>query len=220
MNKILLKIFINTVILCSIVSCQQKRFKPLFERDLSNAEYNSDVWSFNQDILTASEDETIWTKNEYENFILDLEFKNDINSNSGVIIYCTDKNNWIPNSIEISIADDHHEFWQSLPENVRCGSIYGHKAANEQLVVNEPGIWNRMIIRAEGQQIDVTLNDKHIVNANLADWISGTQNPDGTEIPSWLPTPYAELPTKGYLGLQGKHGESGIWFRNIKIMKL
>ena len=157
---------------------------------------------------------------QYENFILDLEFKTDVNTNSGVVIYCTDKGNWIPSSIEIQIADDHHPEWQSYPEYWRCGSIYGHKGANEQLVVKKPGAWNRMIVTAKGQQIDIELNGKHIVSANLADWTSGTTNPDGTEIPEWLPIPYANMPTKGYIGLQGKHGESNIWFRNIQLKQL
>lgn len=71
-------------------------------------------------ILTATADQSIWTKVQYENFILDLEFKTDVNTNSGVVIYCTDKGNWIPSSIEIQIADDHHPEWQSYPEYWRC----------------------------------------------------------------------------------------------------
>lgn len=195
-------------------------FKPLFENDLSNADFNKEVWSYTDGILTATADEVIWTLNEYENFILDIEFKNDVNTNSGVIIYCPDKANWVPTSIEIQIADDHHEFWQSLPENVRCGSIFGHKGANEQLIVYKPGLWNRVIITAKGQKIDVELNGKHIVSANLADWTSGIKNPDGTDIPEWLPKPYADLQTKGFIGFQGKHGKSSIWFRNIRIKQL
>lgn len=201
-------------------ACLGPGFRPLFEDDLSNADYNKNVWRFKDGILTASADEAIWTVDQYENFILDLEFKNDENTNSGVIIYCPDKKNWIPTSIEIQIADDHHEVWQFYPENWRCGSIYGHKGANEQLVVKKPGEWNRMIISAKGQQIDIELNGKHIVSADLADWTSGTKNPDGTGIPEWLPKPYAELQTTGFIGFQGKHGESNIWFRNIKIKQL
>ncbi len=197
-----------------------KGFRPLFEDDLSNADCNKEVWNYTDGILTATADEAIWTVNEYGNFILDIEFKNDVNTNSGIIIYCPDKTNWIPTSIEIQIADDHHEFWQSLPENVRCGSIFGHMGANEQLVVHKPGLWNRAIITAKGQKIDIELNGKHIVNANLADWIFGTKNPDGTDIPEWLPKPYADLQTKGFIGFQGKHGDSNIWFRNIRIKQL
>jgi hypothetical protein len=156
----------------------------------------------------------------YENFILDLEFKTDVNTNSGVVIYCQDKKNWIPTAIEIQIADDHHEEWQSYPENWRCGSIYGHKGANKQLVVKKPGNWNRMVISAIGQQVSIKLNGKNIIDVNLADWTSGTKNPDGTDIPAWLPTPYSEMGTKGYIGFQGKHGESNIWFKNIRIKQL
>jgi uncharacterized membrane protein len=51
-------------------------------------------------------------------------------------------------------------------------------------------------------------------------WTSGKVNPDGSEIPSWLPVPYAELPTKGSIGFQGKHGDATIWFRNLRIRSL
>ena len=224
MNKsffILSRTSVLFVLLPILFSCQGSGGgEPLFKQDLSDADYNERVWSYEDGILTANADEAIWTINEYENFVLDLEFKNDVNTNSGVIIYCPDKNNWIPTAIEIQIADDHHEFWKALPENVRCGSIFGHKGANEQLVVSKPGLWNRMIITANGQKITIELNGKKIVSADLADWTSGTKNPDGTDIPEWLPKPYAELQTKGFIGLQGKHGESNIWFRNINIKQI
>ena len=51
-------------------------------------------------------------------------------------------------------------------------------------------------------------------------WTSGTTNPDGSEIPKWLSTPFAELPTKDKIGFQGKHGGAPIWFREIKIKEL
>ncbi len=205
----------------TLAACSTKNdFKPLFADDLSNADYDQAVWSMQDGILTANADQAIWTKDQYENFVLELEFKTDVNTNSGVVIYCPDKKDWIPTSIEIQIADDHHPQWKELAENLRCGAIFGHKGANEQLVVKEPGNWNQMTVTAKGQQIDVELNGKKIVSANLADWTSGTKNPDGTDIPAWLPKPYCEIQPKGYIGFQGKHGESGIWFRNIKIKQL
>lgn len=206
------------LLLAFLVSCGGSGgYKPLFNDDLSNADYDPEVWTFQAGILTATADQSIWTEELYENFVLDLEFKTDVNTNSGVVIYCTDKENWIPSSIEIQLADDHHPDWQAYPENWRCGSIYGHKGANEQRVVKKPGEWNHLVVSAKGQQIDIELNGKAIVSANLADWTSGKTNPDGTDIPAWLPTPYAEMPTKGYIGLQGKHGQAAIWFRNIRI---
>ena len=37
---------------------------------------------------------------KYDNFVLDLEFKTESGTNSGVIVYCSDRRNWIPNSLE------------------------------------------------------------------------------------------------------------------------
>jgi hypothetical protein len=51
-------------------------------------------------------------------------------------------------------------------------------------------------------------------------WTSGKVNPDGSEIPSWTPQVLANVPTKGFIGLQGKHGNATIWFRNIRIKQL
>ena len=203
--------------------CQPKTEKaaPLFSADLSNAEFDTNVWSIDSEgVITASADDAIWTTREYENFELTLEFKNDECTNSGVIIYCTDKRDWIPNSMEIQIADDHCFKWQDVHPISRCGAVYGHLGPSRLDLVKKPGEWNNMKIIAEGKNIIVELNGEKIVDMDMNLWTSGTVNPDGSEIPPWLPKPYAELPTKGYIGFQGKHGEATIWFRNIKIQEL
>jgi hypothetical protein len=66
----------------------------------------------------------------------------------------------------------------------------------------------------------VVLNGKKVTSMDMSLWTSGKINPDGSEIPSWLPTPFAELPTKGTIGLQGKHGDASISFRNVTIKAL
>jgi hypothetical protein len=78
----------------------------LFESDLSDADYPAGIWTFADGILTASQDQCIWTKKDYSNFVLDLEFRTAPGTNSGVIVYCSDSKDWIPNSVEIQIADD------------------------------------------------------------------------------------------------------------------
>ena len=195
-------------------------WKSLFGTNLSEANYNPEVWSETKGVLGAVKDESIWTKIPYENFELDLEFKNDAGTNSGVVIYCTDTTNWIPNSVEIQIADDHSEKWGNADKYAQCGAIFGHLPANKQKVVKKPGVWNHMRIRCIGQYISVILNGKKVNQMDMGKWTSGTENPDGTKIPSWLPTPFAELPTKGYIGLQGKHGDALIWFKNVKVRDL
>ena len=191
----------------------------LFGEGYSLAQYEEGSWEIRGDLLVALEDKVVWAPGEYENFRLKLEFMNEEGTNSGIIVYCTDQENWIPNSVEIQIADDHGH-WGSDRKDYQCGAIFGHLAANEQKVVHPPGEWNQMAITCRGQLIEVILNGKKVTSMDMSEWTSGTTNPDGSEIPSWLPTPFAELPTKGSIGFQGKHGDSSITFRNIRIKQL
>lgn len=191
----------------------------LFAPDLSNAVKPDGVWSVENGELTASKDEAIWSKKDYENFILDLEFKNAPETNSGVIVYCSNTKDWIPNSVEIQIADDFAKKWAESPKTWQCGAIFGHLAANKS-TVKKPGEWNHYTIRCVGKQIDVVLNGELVTSMDMSKWTSAKTNPDGSEIPSWLSTPFAELPTKGKIGFQGKHAGAPIWFRNIKVKEL
>lgn len=187
---------------------------------MAEAKFDPACWKIEDGVLSASEDKVIWALGSYENFVLDLEFKNDIATNSGVIVYCTNEDDWIPNSVEIQIADDHSEKWGTSRKDYQCGAVFGHLPANEQKVVRKPWEWNRMEITCKGKQIDVVLNGRKVTSMDMNLWTSGKVNPDGSEIPSWLPVPYAELPTKGSIGFQGKHGDATIWFRNLRIRSL
>jgi len=191
----------------------------LFAPDLSNAIDADTVWTFQDSILVPSEDHNVWTTEQYDNFILDLEFKNADSTNSGVIVYCSDLEDWIPHSIEIQIADDFSEKWSSMPETWQCGAVFGHSAP-EKSAVKLPGEWNRYTITCVDSMVWVMLNNEMVNKVNLNRYTSAMENPDGTEIPSWLSKPLAELPTRGHIGLQGKHADAPIYFRNLKIKEL
>jgi hypothetical protein len=195
------------------------QWQDLFAADLSNATYPEGVWTFEDGVLTASEDQVIWTKKDYDNFIINLEFKTEDGTNSGVIVYCTNMENWIPNSVEIQIADDFSEKWAKSPKTWQCGAIFGHLPASKSMV-KKPGQWNRFSITCKDKMIYVILNGLMVTAMNMDLWTSATKNPDGTDIPSWLSTPFAQLPTHGYIGLQGKHAGAPIFFRNMKIKEL
>jgi hypothetical protein len=188
----------------------------LFAADLSNATFPKGIWFVEDGLLTASQDQCIWTKNQHENFMLDLEFKMGDAANSGVIVYCSDMKNWIPNSVEIQILDDHSPKWAKAAPTWKCGALFGHSVPMKQ-AVKKAGEWNRMTVTCQGQRICVLLNGEIVTDANLKDWTSAKKNPDGSEIPPWLSKPFAGLPTKGHIGLQGKHGGAPIYFRNVKI---
>lgn len=199
--------------------CEENQWQPLFKDDLSNAIYNKEVWSFKSDkILRATKDEVIFTSDDYENFELELEFRIEKESNSGIIIYCTDVKKWIPNSLEIQIADSSSKrfsrpFWN-------CGCIFGH--VNSEFDTSLPfAQWHKMLIRADGQQIDVYLNGKHVSKMNMAEWKDNKLTPNGEKILPWLSkNKKCEMPTKGKIGLQGKHGKATTDFRNVRIRKL
>lgn len=198
---------------------QSVKWQPLFADDLSNADYPNGVWTIDNGVITASEDKCIWSDKEYDNFVLDLEFKTADGTNSGVIVYCSDTENWIPNSVEIQIADDYAAKWADSDKTWQCAAIFGHLAASESRV-KKPGKWNKMRVTCNDKIITVKLNGKIVTEMDMSLWISGKKNPDGTDIPSWLSTPFAELPTKGKIGFQGKHAGAPIWFRNIKVKEL
>lgn len=220
--KIIQLLLISLVFCFGNLACSntESNWNPLFGEEFSQATYETGSWEIQDNVLIALEDKVIWAPGEHENFVLDLEFKNEVGTNSGIIIYCTDEENWIPNSVEIQIADDYCEKWGEARKDYQCGAIFGHLPASEQKVVNEPGEWNKFQVTCKGQQIDIVLNGKKVTSMDMAEWTSGKTNPDGSEIPSWLPTPFAELPTKGSIGIQGKHGDSSISFRNVRIKAL
>lgn len=191
----------------------------LFATDLSNAIYPKGIWSLNDGILTATEDQAIWSEKDYDNFVLDLEFKTDDGTNSGVIVYCSDMKNWIPNSVEIQIADDYAEKWADSPATWHCGAVFGHLAPTKSMV-KKPGEWNRYTITCLDNMIYVLLNGEQVIEMNMDKWTNNKKNPDGSEIPSWLSKPLSALPTHGHIGFQGKHAGAPIYFRNIKIKEI
>ncbi len=197
-----------------------RNWRSLFNLTLDNAIFTKGVWFINdKGDLTANKDEAIWTNCDYENFVLDLEYTCDPAANSGVLIYGSDLENWIPNTVEIQILDDNNPHWSKEQAFAKNGGLYGHLAPKVNNV-KPAGEWNRMTITAQGQHIIVAVNGEITVDTNLSQWTSAKKNPDGTDIPPWLSRPWAELPSKGRIGLQGKHGNAAIYFRNVKINTL
>ena len=196
------------------------QWAPLFQPDLSNASYTKGVWEIDgKGVLSATRDEAIWTRRDYSDFILDLEYMCDPAANSGVLLHCSDTRNWIPNAIEVQILDDNHQQWINDKPTNKNGGLYGHCAPRVNNA-KPAGGWNRMTIMVKGKQILVAVNNEITVEADLSEWTDAKKNPDGSDIPPWLSRPWADLPTTGKIGLQGKHGSAGIHFRSVKIREI
>jgi hypothetical protein len=197
-----------------------EKWPSLFNQKLDNANFPKGVWYLDENgYLTATEDQTIWTHATYTNFVLDLEYKCGPAANSGVMIYASDVNDWIPNSIEVQILDNHHKNWESAAPTWKNGGLFGRLAPAVDNV-RPAGSWNRMTITAKGKQIQVIVNGQITVDTDISAWTDAKKNPDGSDIPFWLNKPMAILPTQGRIGLQGKHGGAPIYFRYIRIQEL
>ena len=203
----------------STVHPDSSGWENLFSQDLSDAICPKGVWSFEDGVLTATEDKSIYSKKQYKDCIVDLEFKTAPGTNSGVFVYCSDLKKPATHKVEIQIADDFAEKWAKEPATWHSGAIFGRKAPTKSLV-KKPGEWNRMTITCKGPIIDVALNGEKVNEIDMRKWTSAKKNPDGSSIPPWLSVPLAELPTKGHIALQGKHADATIYFRNVKIKSL
>lgn len=191
----------------------------LFETNLTNASFPKGVWRMDEGELTATADKTIWVNQPYDDFVLDLQFKTADGTNSGVVVHASDTTNWIPNSVEIQIADDYAKEWAEAPADWRCGAFFGHQAPTKS-AVRKPGEWNRYTITCQGKMIYVVLNNQLVNTIDLSQFTSATVNPDGTKPPAWFSKAPATLPLHGFIGLQGKHAGAPIYYRNLKIKPL
>ena len=190
----------------------------LFKKDLSNAECKKPVWSFNSEgVLGSTVDEILWTKAEYENFELDLEFMVTKAGNGGIIVYSNNTDNWIPDSIEIQICD--YDYWNGkFGANGTCGALFGFQGVKKNYT-KEVGQWNKLKLICKGQSIKVYINGELANDIDLSKFVQADKNPDGTVPFKWLQhAPRAKVATKGRIGFQGHHGSGDTFYRNIRIL--
>ena len=86
------------ILLLAFTACStfNQQGELLFDEDFSQAIYEEGSWEIMEDVLVAHEDKVLWATGEYENFELSFEFKNETGTNSGIIVYCTNMEDWIP----------------------------------------------------------------------------------------------------------------------------
>lgn len=81
--------------------------RDLLAADLSNCNYSPEGWDYRDGVLTwkASHGD-VWTKAQYDDFILELEWKIGPETNSGIIFRCADPNDWMHTGLEVQIHPD------------------------------------------------------------------------------------------------------------------
>lgn len=187
-------------------------WKDLFAKDLSNA-VAPYKWSFTNGELVAGDHETLWTKESYGNFILDLEFKVAKESNSGVFLRSGDIKNVLA-ALEIQV----HEKADGSKYGM-VGAIYDAMPPSKSM--SKPvGEWNHYTITCKDSLVSVVFNGEEVIHADLNNWPEKGKNPDGT--PNKFPKALKDFARSGPLGLQGLHGaaQAPVWYRNLKIKVL
>jgi hypothetical protein len=188
-------------------------WEDLFESDLSSAIFEPGGWVVENGVLRAEDHGTIWTKESYSDFVLDLEFKVAKDANSGVFLRAGDITN-VLSALEIQI----HETSDSGKYGM-VAALYDAKPPSKQMA-KPAGEWNRYTITCKGSKLQLIFNGEQVHDLDLNDWNEPHKNPDGTE--NKFATALKDFSRNGPIGFQGIHGKEGqpVWFRNIKIKPL
>jgi hypothetical protein len=190
-----------------------KGWPDLLKADLSNAVMDPGSWVYENGTLTAKDRGTIWTKESYGNFILDLEFKVSPKANSGVFLRTSDMKN-VLSGFEIQV----HESTDGSKYGM-VGALYDCKPPSKN-VAKPAGEWNRYTITMRDSRLSLIFNGELVQDLDLNDWKEARKNPDGT--PNKFAVALKDYARQGVIGIQGIHGREAqpVWYRNIKIKKL
>ena len=188
-------------------------------KDISAWDDRQGVWTINEqgELCPTKGGRSLFTKLRYCDYVLELDFKMSANkkANSGVFIRVHDSNSEVNTGMEIQILDnaDYKVKWDAMNAN---GALYDLVHPSED--ANKPiGEWNHFKITANDNLIQVELNGKEIVKADLNQWTTANQNPGGGH--NKFPHAIGSLPREGFIGLQN-YGGVPIWFRNVRLKAL
>ncbi|HEX6961196.1 MAG TPA: DUF1080 domain-containing protein [Lacipirellula sp.] len=149
------------------------------------------------------------TKDEYDNFIVRMEFKLPAAGNNGLAIR-TPKVDCNPSvdGLEIQVLDDAPEHYPDLKPYQVHGSVYGLAPA-QRGYLRPVGEWNYQETIVDGKRVQVFVNGYKVNDADLA---AARKNPvDGAEHPG-------AFRKTGHFGFAGHRDP--VAFRNIRIKRL
>ncbi len=151
---------------------------------------------------------TIYTEQEYGDFVAELEFKLPEGGNNGLAIrYPGQGDTAYVGMCELQVLDSEHPKYAKLDSRQYHGSAYGMAAAKRGYL-RPTGEWNFQRVTVQGSKIQVELNGTVILDTDLGqvtDFMGGRPHPGKDR-------------TRGHFGLAG-HSDP-VQFRNIRIKSL
>ncbi|WP_152032762.1 family 16 glycoside hydrolase [Ereboglobus luteus] len=184
---------------------------PLFNDTLSNAQFKAGTWEFVDGVLTGKANGTIWTKENYGDFALNLDFRCAEKGDSGIILRCTDISKWVQNGIEVQIQQN-----ESKNPKYAMGAVVDISEPSRQIEI-EPGRWYHATVIAQGPKLQVAIDGERVINIDLSKWKEAGKNPDGTK--NKFQKPYAEMVGEGRIGLQ-YYTNKPVSFRNVVVERI
>lgn len=154
----------------------------------------------------------IRTRETYKNFTLQIDFRVDKGTNSGVFFRWTNANDPVQTGIEMQVLDSAAK---QVPDKHDCGAVYDCLAPSANSM-KPAGEWNRCRITCYNNWIDIILNGKHVIHMDLNQWTAAHKNPDGT--PNKFNKAYKDMVQPGFIGLQDHGGK--VWYKNIYLKEL
>ncbi|MFW5972417.1 MAG: 3-keto-disaccharide hydrolase [Bacteroidota bacterium] len=155
------------------------------------------------------------TREQYENFELELEWRISEGGNSGIFYRVSEDSQYgrtYDTGPEMQILDDDSHA-DGLTEKHRTGSNYAlHAPAVD--AVNPVGEWNSVRIVADGAHVEHWLNGEKVVE--YEQWSDEWQQL--VEASKFVDFPGYGQYREGHIALQD-HGDP-VWFRNIRIRQL
>lgn len=186
-------------------------FVPLFNgKDLKNWKQYAgkmDVWVIEKDMLVCAKSGGGWlgTERDYADFELRLEYRLTPGGNSGVYIRAPESGHISRVGMEIQILDDDHTNYRDVKDWQLTGAVY-HVVGPKEKATKPAGEWNQMTIVAKGRNVEVSVNGKKVVEANLDKYL---ENPAIAKEHTGLKR------DTGKIGLQS-HTDR-VEFRNLRI---
>ncbi|MBN2000899.1 DUF1080 domain-containing protein [candidate division KSB1 bacterium] len=166
-----------------------------------------DSWKVENGVLYTNGKGGGWisTEREFTDFRLELEFRLPPNGNSGVFIRAPHSGDPAYTGMEIQVLDDYGEEYTQLQPWQYTGSIYGVAAPVER-ATKPAGEWQKIAVECLGSHVQVFVNEKRIIDADLVDFMYQ------------LPTHSGLKRRTGFIGLQNH--STRVEYRNIVLYEL
>lgn len=152
------------------------------------------------------------TVDQFEDFLLSIDFKIDPGVNSGIFFRWSNLADPVHTGLEMQVLDTHGK---EPPEKHDCGALYDLVPPSVD-AAKPAGEWNHVEITCKGPAITIDMNGQRIIDVDIDEWDTPHRNPDGTD--NKFEYAWKDLPKRGHIGLQDHGGH--VWYRDIKIQQL